>query len=186
MTTPSTEYRLIPLSQGQSSKVPAHRYEEVMQWKWFARWNAKTKSFYAMRTDYPNGWRKPSRTILLHRYLLGLSYGDKRQGEHKNHDTLDNTEANLRIATNQQNQWNKSRQSHNRSGYKGVFLEKGREKYIAAINLNGRPRKIGRFPFTQEGLIAAARAYDTAAKLHFGEFAHINFPEEESNEPILP
>lgn len=42
--------RRIPLSQGQFAIVDASNYDWLIQWKWYAQWNPKTRSFYAVRT----------------------------------------------------------------------------------------------------------------------------------------
>jgi hypothetical protein len=44
MTSPSLDYRLIPLSQGQFAKVDAADYEWLNHWKWNARWAARGRS----------------------------------------------------------------------------------------------------------------------------------------------
>ena len=41
--------RLIPLTQGQYAIVWESDYRWLMQWKWFAYWSPKTKTFYAIR-----------------------------------------------------------------------------------------------------------------------------------------
>lgn len=178
MTSPIQDYCLIPLTQGQFAKVSSHRYEEIMLWKWCAYWCIGTKSFYAARTSYFN---RQKLFVQMHRQILDLSHGDKRKGDHINHETLDNRDSNLRIATNSQNVMNSRKTSANTSGYKGVYLEKraryGRKDYyLSYIRAGGITRKLGRFPVTPEGLIEAAKLYDEAAIELFGEFAHLNFP----------
>ena len=172
MTAPSQEYCLIPLTQGQFAKVSPHRFEELNQFKWFAWWNKNNKSFYAMRqVRRADGSQRPVR---MHRYILGLTDDDSRCGDHRNHDTLDNTDENLRPCTDSQNNQN-SKMKPNSTGYKGVWLErqKGRNPRYR-VSLLGKPVK--RFPATPDGLVAAARHYDTIASEHFSEFAHLNFP----------
>ena len=44
-----TERRQIALTQDQVTWVSAHRYEDLTKFKWYARWNKPTKSFYAAR-----------------------------------------------------------------------------------------------------------------------------------------
>jgi len=110
----------IPLTQNQFALVADEHYEWLLQrhaWeksqkpvKWRAWWSPYTKSFYAGRTIYlPNGKRT---TEYMHRRILGLKWGDKRQGDHVNHDTLDNQPKNIRITTcrgNHENQRNQSK-----------------------------------------------------------------------------
>lgn len=92
--------------------------------------------------------------------------------DHRNHDTLDNTWINLRLAAHPQNGMNKKAKRTSASGYKGVhFHHHERWKYtkpwIAQIN----HKHIGRFATAEE----AARAYDAEAVKLFGEFAYLNF-----------
>jgi len=57
------------------------------------------------------------------------------------------------------------------SKYKGVAWHKRRGKWQAYIKIGDKIRHLG--VFTDE--LAAARAYDIAARQHFGEFARPNF-----------
>ena len=101
------------------------------------------------------------------RTILGLERGDKRQADHRNRITLDNTSLNLRIATRRQNQQNRGVQK-NSSGYKGVGCKNG--KYWSRITALGQRWFLGRFKTAVE----AAKAYDKAAVSLFGEFALTN------------
>lgn len=57
--------------------------------------------------------------------------------------------------------------------YKGVNWNRGRGMWAAHISVNGKTLYIGSF----SSEIDAAKAYDTAALKHFGEFANPNFKE---------
>jgi len=59
------------------------------------------------------------------------------------------------------------------SKFKGVSWDSSKEKWVAQINKSGMHRQIGRF----RDEIAAAEAYDEAARELFGEFARLNFPD---------
>lgn len=77
MTTPSEEYRTIPLTKGQVAIVDAADYEWLSQWNWYANYSKTTKHFYAMK------W--PS--TAMHRLILGLRAGNPLHGDHANRNT---------------------------------------------------------------------------------------------------
>lgn len=131
--------KYISLTQGQYAIVDAHNYEELNQRKWFAYWNKDTKSFYAVRAAKRENGKQPR--ISMAREILGLKYGDKRQADHIDHNTLDNRMSNLRIVTCNQNQWN-------HKNPKGYYWNKG--KYTARIGFNGERIYLGRFCTTKE------------------------------------
>ena len=60
------------------------------------------------------------------------------------------------------------------SAHKGVHWERRRSVWVASIKVNRRGVFLGQYADPAE----AARAYDAAARHHFGEFARLNFPEE--------
>jgi hypothetical protein len=66
------------------------------------------------------------------------------------------------------------------SRYKGVCRINPQRstggQWHAAIRGGGKILHLGSFPPTAEGEIAAARAYDDAARKLYGEFAVVNFP----------
>ena len=97
-----------------------------------------------------------------------------QEGDHINGDTRDNRRKNLRAATYSQNNWNSKIPKTNTSGYKGVSWREGVNKYIARIGINNKTYHIGSFCDP----IEAARAYDDAARILFGEYAALNFPRE--------
>ncbi|GIZ51736.1 HNH endonuclease signature motif containing protein [Noviherbaspirillum aridicola] len=88
--------------------------------------------------------------------------------DHINRNKRDNRPENLRLATTAQNRANIGKQRNNSTGYKGVFLDKG--KFRAKIKTNGTQRFLGSYGTAE----AAAAAYDSAALAAFGEFAMTN------------
>ena len=84
--------------------------------------------------------------------------------DHENGNGLDNRRENLRLATHSQNQRNRRRTRD--KVYKGT--RRNGKKWVAHIVL-------GTFASEEE----AARAYDHAATLLYGEFARLNFPPTE-------
>lgn len=90
--------------------------------------------------------------------------------DHIDRDKTNNRIANLRPCTSSQNKGNIALLRNNVSGYRGVSLNKRSGKYHAQIKINGKQTYIGRFVLPED----AARAYNTAAMEHFGEFAYLN------------
>lgn len=163
------DIRFIPLTRGLFAKVSARHYVHLMRWRWCAQWNPHTRSFYATRkTTAAEGRNKT--TVVMSRVILGLDSGDKRQAEHKNHDTLDNTDNNLRIATTSQNQGNRRKPRTNTTGFKGVSecWRRGRFLgYMAQIIFQGKWTYLGLHLTPQ----LAHEAYCAKALELHGEFA---------------
>ena len=105
----------------------------------------------------------------MHREILGLVPGDKRQGDHISRECLDNQKSNLRIATKSENGAN-LKTNHGSSKYKGVSWDKSRGKWRATIKKYKKQIHIGYF----DSGVEAARAYDEAAVEIFGAFARPN------------
>lgn len=93
--------------------------------------------------------------------------------DHKNHNTLDNREENLRVCTRNENMRNRSKHKNNTSGYKGVSVSSG-GRWRADIRINGKSHFISTHATPED----AARAYDDGAKKFHGEFAVLNFTED--------
>lgn len=156
----------IPLSRDLAALVDDDDYEQVMQHKWSASPSNRT-SYAITGTGAPDG-RKT--TMSMHKFLTGWALVD-----HINGDGLDNRRSNLRPATTLENNRNRRKASNCTSGYKGVTMNarSQRSPWKARIGINGKRRDIGVFATAEE----AARAYDKAAKEHYGEFAWLNFPD---------
>lgn len=91
--------------------------------------------------------------------------------DHHDTDTLNNRRSNLRHGTKAQNRQNsRSRVGHS-SRFKGV-TKLGKGRFRAYIRKDLKLIDLGRFEDEKK----AAQAYDSAAILHFGEFARPNFP----------
>jgi hypothetical protein len=161
--------KAIPLTQGKYAIVDEADYEWLMQWRWFADDSGET--FYVMRQETLIDGTQ--RKIRMHRFILDAP--KEYEVDHINGDGLNNTRANLRLASHTQNQHNKRVMRRNRSGYKGVYLFSKTAKWGATIKIDGKSTHLGTFDRPED----AARAYDKAAREHFGEFAWLNFPEEQ-------
>jgi len=161
-------YKLISLTKEQFAKVDPQDYDWLSKCVWRAWWSKNTQSYYAFGTG-------DNRLKLMHRMIIGAT-DPKQHGDHINHDTLDNRRTNLRVCSNAEGVRN--RRPWGVLGTKGVTYiscKGGQFQYWRArINCNGKQFGLGYFPFTEDGKIEAATAYNIAAKEHFGEFAFLN------------
>ncbi len=107
----------------------------------------------------------------MHRAIMKAKNGEIV--DHINGNPSDNRKSNLRICTNQQNQFNRGKNKNNLTGYKGVSFANG--KFLSNATLNGKVTYLGSF----DNAVDAAKAYDEFAKKHHGEFARLNFPSQQ-------
>ena len=153
---PIWKYR-IPLSgkngDGQYIIVDKDDYVKFNCFKWHL------SDGYAKRRA---GFNK---NVYLHREIMG---NPELQVDHINRDKLDCRKSNLRLATPREQSLN----SKPKNGkYKGVHFYKSRGNWSAQIGVKGKNIFLGYF----DNPLSAAKAYDQAAKEHFGEFAYLNF-----------
>jgi hypothetical protein len=87
--------------------------------------------------------------LTIHRLLLGLTYGDKREGDHVNLNRLDNRRINLRVVTRAQNSQNRP-VMHHTSRYRGVSWYKKLQKWVAKGVKDGRQIHLGYFDDEEE------------------------------------
>lgn len=87
--------------------------------------------------------------------------------DHIDLDKKNNRIANLRLATNSQNQANRPITSQNKTGFKGVHWCNHFKRYVAQISKDNKVKNLGYFRSAE----AAHAAYCKAAKELHGEFA---------------
>lgn len=105
-----------------------------------------------------------TKNILFHRLILNPP--DKMQIDHYNHIKFDNRKSNLRICNNQENTHNTNLRSTNKSGVKGVFWSKDRNKWESYITVDGKKINLGRYIDKDD----AINARKNAEIQHFGAF----------------
>jgi hypothetical protein len=138
-------------------------------WNWNPRTDGKIDGEVLLATTRA---RTP-----LSRIIMDADGVDDRV-QYLNGDALDCRRANLIVRTcAEQVHTNGKMQSRGGqpciSRFKGVTWDKSREKWIVKICKDGVHRHIGRFGDE----LAAAEAYDEAARGLFGEHAYLNFPD---------
>lgn len=149
--------KTIELSQGLRAIVDDQDFELVSRIKWHAH---KTKG-----KVYARG-RVNGKRVYMHQIISGDGI---REVDHRDGDGLNNSRGNLRPSSHSQNLSSMKIKRSNTSGYKGVSkTESG--KWRACIAVNYKQISLGRYETAEE----AARAYNIAAVMHFGEFALLN------------
>lgn len=101
----------IELTQGQYALVDDWWFDYLNEWKWFAHWSIYTKSYYAQR----NEGKHPNRTV-VHMSRVIMNTPDDMRCDHRDHDTLNNQEYNLRNVTRSQNGMNSKHYKTNALG----------------------------------------------------------------------
>lgn len=131
-------------------------------------WWTAARSGRSVYADSPTAAKTTGRRI-LHRIIMPSEV----EVDHRDRNGLNCMRDNLRAATKRQNQQNRAARRGRASVYKGVKLDRRplSKRWKAAITVDGKTIWLGRHE-TEE---AAARAYDAAARKHFGEFARLNF-----------
>ena len=166
-TVINNNFSLIPL--GKNAKdgyaiIDLDDLELVSKSNW---WLGKNGYVYnSEHLGYSNG-KRIQKSTLLHRHILNPP--DHARIDHINNNPLDCRKKNLRYATVSQNAQNRPKQKNNKSGYKGVHKSHNKTNpFRAQIKINHRSIKLGYFKTAKD----AHQAYLSAAKKHFGEFAH--------------
>jgi len=168
--------KMVPLhgekAAGRFALVDDADYEMVMQYRWHAEAVKGSVTLYAQANiTKPDGKHT---TIRMHVLIAGY----KPRTDHIDGDGLNNQRSNLRPATYRQNNHNMRARRPNVnsarhvSQYKGVTWKESGSRWRARIVIDGK--EVGLGTFISE--LAAAQAYDAAAREAFGEYAKTNFP----------
>lgn len=123
--------------------------------RWGMALNKEGYNFYCRGKVYlPNG---KSKTIYLHRFITDCPKG--LLVDHYDHDTLNNTRKNLRLATPSENQQNrKGAEKDSSTGIRGVHWIKRDKVYLAKLRLNGEEIRLGYYKKVEEAEKAVIEA----------------------------
>jgi hypothetical protein len=162
--------KIIPLTKGYNTFVDAKNYERLIKLNWCVT-ECKDGRRYAMAKESIGGGK--FRNVWMHRYIFNYEYD---LVDHADGDGLNNRENNLRPCNETQNAANRRTPRNNTSGFKGVTWNDGRQKWRTQVAKDSGSRHLAMSPPTEEGKIAAARAYDRFVIEKYGQFAKTNFP----------
>lgn len=159
------------IADGRTTLVDDEDYDAVMQYRWHAMMVRRLHLLYGpyARTCL-RGADGTKVFLYLHTYLTGYERTD-----HKDGNSLNNQRSNLRAVTHSQNMMNQRPRKNTSSRFKGVSWVKGCQKWRAYISADHKFRFLGSFDVEEE----AARAYDKAARERAGEYAWLNFPDDD-------
>lgn len=154
----------VPVGTHMFANIDESDAVKVCQYRWYPhRYRRNSNVFYARTWVVEDGKRK---TMRMHNLIIDVPKG--MVVDHINHDTLDNTRGNLRIASAGQNARNRRIGKTNTTGLKGVIKVKNR--WVATISHEGIMYRLGSF----KDKISAALAYNEAASRMHKEFAVLN------------
>jgi hypothetical protein len=136
--------RAIPLSKGYAATVDDCDYKRVSAYKWHA--HPTNHSVYARACI-------EGKNVYMHRFLLQAP--SKMEVDHIDHNGLNNTRENLRLATKSQNARNARLRKDNTSGIRDVLWDKKSEKWRAYVVLDGKQYHVGYFTSLKEAEEAA-------------------------------
>lgn len=132
--------------------------DKVKNIKWH-KTELQRSTYYCTSND--KKWKR------IHRLILNVT-DPNIVIDHINHNGLDNRKSNLRICTNQENIMNCNIPKNNKSGCKGVYWSKDKNKWTVQVSVNGKTKYIGRYNKYED----AVKARKEAAEKYYGEFAN--------------
>ena len=142
--------------EGAYAMVTTNKWEAVSKYEW-----------YLGKAGYPMCYKLGK--MQLHRFVFTIIIGEYPPSQlyvdHIDRNKLNNTDNNLRLATPQENSFNKSTES-NTKGVKKI----SENNYTAAIVKDGVRREIKNIPTEKQ----AAEIYNMMAEELFGSFAAFN------------
>jgi hypothetical protein len=155
----------IELTKGMIAIVDDEDYEDLNK----HLWHVNSGGYAARMIKHPTMPTKKKKQVVLqmHRYLMGLSYGDPLVVDHIDGNKLNNTRSNLRVCTFAENAKNKPGGINNISGYKGVYTYQT-DRWRACISNENKFFHIGVYDTPEQAYAAYCEA---ARKLH-GQFAN--------------
>lgn len=143
---------------------------------WYAVYTPNNDSYYAQASAYVGvgvGTKRIYDFYNLHTLLMNADSSNGEKVDHIDHDTFNTRKKNLRISVNLENTKNrKSKNKNNKSGFRNVFWNTKDERWMVALQIEGKQRYFGRFKFND--LEKAGARAEEMRQLHYKEFAGNN------------
>lgn len=155
----------VKLTQRKYTLIDDRDFKKVNEYKWCAT-KGGSNIFYAVRRLTIS--KNKIRLFYLHHAILGKK--KNKVVDHINGNSLDNRRSNLQFVTYSQNSMKRHNRSHNKSGYRGVYLHNRGNRWIAQIRLKNKSFYIGSFINKKD----AALAFNKMAKKFYKKFAVLN------------
>ena len=143
-------------------------------YRWLSAWNKVMNKYYVrgsklIRKD-ENG-KSIFQYMYLHRFIMEDPLG--MDGDHHDHDTLNNTELNLFTTSTLLNTKNRNAKNiNNKSGFRNVFWNTKDARWLVMLQVDKRQKCFGRYKF--EDLDKAGLRAEEARQEIYGEFAGRN------------
>lgn len=161
--------RIIELTQGIGCMVDDEDFDRLNTYNWHAA--RRGRQWVASRNIQIPGNINQT-TVNMHREIVSVLAGQEVDHIEHHEFWIDNRKSNLRAATRPENMHN-MRKPLRGNRYKGVSWRTPHCLWRAYISLDKVQYHLGYY----ESETDAAHVYDYAAKIYFGEFARLNFPE---------
>ena len=160
---------------GAFMTVDADKYDDIVSRSPFGS-NTSGRYYVSVTVD--------GNRVALGRYLLGMDRDDDRVAHHIDHHPTNNTLANLKIYTKQENSRDRvKQQGRYSSDYSGVTFDKNSRKYIAKCNTGDEVQRYFRQGFLSE---EEAAAHCDLMNIHQGHKVDLNFPDREEEYRAMP
>ncbi|MDB5298304.1 MAG: Fis family transcriptional regulator [Phycisphaerales bacterium] len=157
---------ILPLHNGQTAVIDAADADRVSGTTWVLSQASSGKKPYVCAS-----LRRGQEPLALARLVAGVTDPTLQVG-YRDDDHTNCRRENLVVQTNSERIRRSRKRKLTTSRFKGVSLEKARQRWRASIRIDGRQMTLGRFKDEER----AAREYDEAAAHYFGDHARLNFP----------
>lgn len=163
----------IPLSKkgkhtGKYETIVSDEDAILAEFNWCVSLKKNSDIIYCYRRPHRKEKSQKLHRVVLER-VLGRELAEGEYPDHIDGNGLNNTRENLRLASKVQNMTNAKKRVDNKTGHKGVYWHKSRNKYYAYITHNKKRHGLGYY----DSIDDAIQARKLAEKELHKEFARL-------------